>query len=455
MQFVQIMLDMVKSLRASAFVCAVAIFSYSQSSYGQIDLSQDDEFTKLSQLVELAITTHPSAQAKLAEIAGSVAGVDAAKWQYYPSLSVQAERNTTQASNSLSSAETSSIRVQQTLWAGGRLVAGTESAEFRRQAAQNALFETRNTIALRTLEAWQGWKTSLGRERAALLLIEQLDRLSGMMQRRVEQQVSPPIELQQLKIRVSQAKAELLTARSSQEIARQRILQWAGSDSLQLLAAPSKIKDKPLSGIDSRQNSLISSSHDTAMKLELAAKRASALLRSDAEIQAMRSDVKQKRAEQWPSVYARLDRQFNSGGLFSRKPENTVFVGLQYTLGAGLSLRSQIETAESKVLSQQNEREALQRQILETYRAEWREYQTTLERITLAMEVTGSNSAVIESYTRLFVAGRRSWLELLNALREANAADQLLSDLLAQQQASHFRLRVYLGELSWQTVVAP
>jgi outer membrane protein, adhesin transport system len=441
-------------LRSRLFLCLIAILSCSNSSYSQVALSKED-IAKLSQFIELAVTTHPSVQAKQAELAGTIAGVDAAKWQYYPSLSAQTERNTSQSNNPSSIANTSSIRLQQTLWAGGRLDAGRESAEFRKQSAQNALIETRNAIALRTLEAWQSWKTAQGREYVLLQLIEQLERLSGMMERRVEQQISPPIELQQLKIRVSQAKAELLTAKANQDIARQRLVQWAGSDALQLMGQTAILKDKPSSTLTKQHNTLTILPPETTQKLELAASRAPSMMRSEADIQATQSDVKQKRAEQWPTVYARAERQFNGGGLFSKKTENTLYFGLQYTLGSGLGLYSQIESAQSKVSALQSEREAQLRQTLETYKSEWRDYQTTAERITLALEVTNSNLALIDSYTRLFVAGRRSWLELLNALREANAADQLLSDLLVQQQASHVRLSVYLGELSWQSRPVP
>jgi outer membrane protein, adhesin transport system len=444
----------VMPLRSRILWCLIAILSCSDSSYSQVASSKED-IAKLSQFIELAVTTHPSVQAKQAELAGSIAGVDAAKWQYYPSLSAQTERNTSQSNNPASIANTSSIRLQQTLWAGGKLDAGRESAEFRKQSAQNALLETRNAVALRTLEAWQSWETALRREQVLRRLIEQLERLSGMMERRVEQQISPPVELQQIKIRVSQAKADLLTAKSNQDIARQRLMQWIGSDGLRLMAQPANTQDVSSPAASLQQNMITQWPPETAQKLDLAAQRSPSMMRSENDIQATQSDVKQKRAEQWPTVYARAERQFNSGGSLSQRGESKVSFGLQYTLGSGLSLYSQIESAQSKVSALQNEREAQLRQILETYRSEWRDYQTTAERISLALEVSNSNTALIDSYTRLFVAGRRSWLELLNALREANGADQLLSDLLIQQQASHVRLSVYLGELSWQSRPVP
>lgn len=425
--------------------------------HAQAEVLSHSDLSTLSQLVEMAVNTHPSVQAKVAELGGSAAVIDSAKWQYYPSFSVQSERNSNLSSNNSSGSRSTTLRLQQPLWQGGRLTGGVELAETKRQAAEQALRDTRDSIALKTLDAWQAWKISQGRQQLAAQLIEQLDRLNGMMERRVEQQVSPPIELQQLKTRLSQTQIELLSARSAQESSRQRLLQWAGANAAMLLvqAKPSS-RDTTATNISSSFD-LSAGQSDMSSKFEIAVNRAPGMMKAMAEIQAMEQEVALKQSEKWPSVYARLDRQFNkSDALFgNNRTENTASIGLQYTLGAGLSLRSQVDTLQAKVQALKNEHEALRRQLLETYQTEWRDYQTNLERTRLAQSTQTSHAALSESYSRLFIAGRRSWLDLLNAVREEYASEQTLSDLAVQVKSSQYRMQLYLGEMPWQTQIKP
>lgn len=401
----------------------------------------------LAQLLERAVSNHPSVQAKVAELGGSRATLEAAQWQAYPSLSVQTERGTNQSTAAQPPSTSTNLRLQQTLWSGGRIAAAVHNAEWKERAAQYALQDSRATVGLRTLEAWQSLLAAQGRQQASARLLVQLEQLNGMMARRIAQQISPAIDGELLRARLAQAQSEQLSAATAAEAARQRLVQWVGPEALALLAwdaAALNLADPlPLWPAD------------TLQQLQHAIERSPSLRRYDADTAAVREELHQRQAERWPTVYARIERQFNSHAPFLGKTvENTIYLGLQYSSGAGLSQRAQVAAAEARSQSLENERASLLRQLQESYASEWREYQATLARIGYAKSVQESNAALFESYTRLFVAGRRSWLELLNALREQNAADQNLTDLQAQQQASHGRLRLYLGAFAWQTEAA-
>ena len=57
---------------------------------------------------------------------------------------------------------------------------------------------------------------------------------------------------------------------------------------------------------------------------------------------------------------------------------------------------------------------------------------------------------VLASYDRLFVAGKRNWLDVLNAARELTQVETSLADVEALVVASYYRLRLHGGELPWQ-----
>jgi outer membrane protein, adhesin transport system len=436
--------------RCVALTCLLALgwgLTFTGASLAQGSLPPAGLQHSVAQLLERAVSSHPSVQAKVTELGAGRATLEAAQWQAYPSLSLQSERAGNSGNTALPANTSTNLRLQQTLWSGGRITAAVQNAEWKQRAAQYALQDVRTTVGLRTLEAWQGLLVAQGRQLASVRLLAQLEQLNGMMARRITQQISPAIDGQLLRARLAQAQSEQLSAATAAEAARQRLVQWVGPEALALMPSHAASLDlaEPLQPWPA----------DTAQQLQRAIDRSPSLRRYDADTAAVREELRQREAEQWPTVYARIERQFNSHApLLGKTVENTVYVGLQYSTGAGLSLRAQVAAAQARAHSLEDDRASLLRQLQENYTSEWREYQATLARIGYAQSVQDSNATLFESYTRLFVAGRRSWLELLNALREQNAADQSLTDLQAQQQASHARLRLYLGGFAWQTEAA-
>ncbi|MDI9335402.1 MAG: TolC family protein, partial [Cytophagales bacterium] len=400
--------------------------------------------------------------AKRYEVQGGQFGIDAAKWQYYPTPSLLTERAANETYKSFGVTTSSTLRIEQPLWSGGRLDAAAQSAAIKHEAARISVEETQWGIALHTLDAWQNLRLAQGRERAGAALILQLQNLSAMMERRVAQQVSPAIDAQLLQARLAQAKSDQRLAEAAIAAAKARLVQWAGEAALAAVAASSYTSpststvppaDKRLHSFASRQGAAVdvamSATRDAAIHADVA--RTPSLMRYEQEIRLAQQDIRLKQADQWPSVYARLDRQLSDyGSLGTKTAINTLYLGLQYSPGAGLAVRSEVLALGARLQSLESDRDTLIRQIKDTIASEWRDYEASSERIQMAMEVQSGNAELFESYTRLFVAGKRSWLELLNTLREQNSADIQLSDLAAQQEASYFRLRLYRADLAWQ-----
>ena len=72
-----------------------------------------------------------------------------------------------------------------------------------------------------------------------------------------------------------------------------------------------------------------------------------------------------------------------------------------------------------------------------------------VRKITLrAGEITAE---VFDSFARQFVIGRKSWLEVLNAVRESTQAQLAVADARAQQLAAALRLQLLTGALPVDT----
>ena len=81
---------------------------------------------RLEQLIASALTSHPSAQGQRALVQSAQAGVDSARWQFYPTPSVSIETANASATDPLYLGDNrvSTVRLQQPLWTGGRLTPG-------------------------------------------------------------------------------------------------------------------------------------------------------------------------------------------------------------------------------------------------------------------------------------------------------------------------------------------
>ena len=57
---------------------------------------------------------------------------------------------------------------------------------------------------------------------------------------------------------------------------------------------------------------------------------------------------------------------------------------------------------------------------------------------------------VVSSYRRQFIAGRKSWLEVLNAVREHSQYQAQLVEIQTSIIAAYYKLQVDFGLMSWQ-----
>lgn len=62
---------------------------------------------------------------------------------------------------------------------------------------------------------------------------------------------------------------------------------------------------------------------------------------------------------------------------------------------------------------------------------------------------------VFKSYARQYAIGRKSWMDVLNAVREATLAEFTLEDTRAQVIASGLRLRAQTGKLNLNEGLKP
>ncbi len=396
---------------------------------------------QLDLLMARAAQHYPSVLAAKAESRAAQEGIDAAKWQRYPTLSWQTEGNDDTGK------PTSSLRLQQPLWTAGKITAQIDQATYNSAAAQAHTQDVQAQIALRVLEAWQNSLSAGGKIRVFDQTLALLSRFEGLMQRRVAAQVSPAIDLEQVQARLLQSRADVKSLQAAQRIAAARLQQLMGAPVAEVAgtAVPSDLDQLDvLSSAAAQQHTqaLVPTPQDQ----KAAAAQNPSVRQAEQEARAARAQLDVVKAEAWPQLYARWQKSYGSD---NPDPAH-VFVGLQYTLGSGLSSRTQAKAAAYRAESLDMARESAQSQVIESLQTDWEDISNARERSPLLQASIQTAQAVLDSYERQFVAGRRGWLDVLNAARELHQAQLSAVENRVGLLGASVRWHVRMGLMSWQ-----
>lgn len=379
-------------------------------------------------LIAQAVRNHPTIAAARAELGAAQAEVAAARDQYWPTPSVQSLQDKGET--------TTVLTVQQPLWAGGRLDAGLGVAQSRANASQASIADAQYTLALRVTNAWAAWMQARGRAEALAGGVDLLNVYAESVRRRIEGGASGEVDSELVAARLAQTQGDLAAARSAERSALSRLSQMT-SQSLRTedLAMPaSAAAEPPLLAPDAL--------------LAQAVARSAAILRLEADIEAARHETDKKRAALWPTVALRAQHQRgNSAATGVAANDSRIMLVLDYTPGAGQSSGANIDAAEARLIGLRESLEAARRELAETVGTDYEEYLSSLDRKRALQRTLTASAEVLASYDRLFIAGKRGWLDVINAARELIQARTALADVEAQRIAARTRLRLHAGEL--------
>ena len=160
---------------------------------------------------------------------------------------------------------------------------------------------------------------------------------------------------------------------------------------------------------------------------------------AQAQVEQGFKQLEQKRKEAGPQVFARLER-----GIGSDATSNG-FVGVRYSFNAGGAQASNVAAVEAKVGALQSEADSIRLEVqdlIERDLGELNESSLRHENLSLAVQ---SSREIYESYVRQFVAGRKSWLDVMNALGTVASNEYALNESLITYAAALLRLKLYVA----------
>jgi adhesin transport system outer membrane protein len=164
-----------------------------------------------------------------------------------------------------------------------------------------------------------------------------------------------------------------------------------------------------------------------------------------------RAEVNEKRALLQPEVYVRLEHQQGNFTYANTAGVNRLFVGMTASTGAGLSLQHQLATLDLKQASTQQETEAAHRALLESIQSELLNINARQSKGETLHANLKSAQDIQGAWQRQFEAGRKSWIDVVNAVKETSQAELALIDNDIALQLSYWRLQVMaFGVMHWK-----
>ena len=383
--------------------------------------AQAQEAWTLDRVMREALTNHPLMQEKRAAQAAAKADLDGAKWQRYPTPSFEA--NTANHGGG-------TLRIDQPLWTGGRITANLDMAQAKLDVADALVRETGLDVANKVIAAVVEAVRQAQRRQYAEAGVHEHEKLLDMIQRRVTQEVSSNADQRLAASRLYGSRNDLSLSVQAWNNALVQVGQLVGQSV------------GSLSDVGLNPNGLKMPS-GVAEALSEALSRSARLRRLEHEERMAEAEIDTKRAAWWPQLVYRFERARAAQTMDSRS-----MLVLQAQPGAGLSASSGVDAALARRDAARQMRQMAERDINEQVAQLWNDWRASSERVLNATEARSMSADVAASYARQYTAGRKSWLDVLNAVRESTQSELAVVDAQAQSMLAAWKLRALMGALS-------
>lgn len=389
--------------------------------------------TEFRRVVNQVVENYPAVVTAKNQVNAAQADVDSVKWNYYPTPSIAYERADQKVIGVLNQTNTY-YRLQQPLWTAGRLTAQNEKALSQFQFTENALAEQKLSAALKWLQLWAEFQSASLKVNAYQDSERKHKDYVLQIERRAQEGYSARNDVQLSLSRLSSVHAEL---RQHQFNQRQALIKLE-----QMLK--NTLTQKDWKDIDDGwpKSSMAFRHWSPVLGRDLLADitdKHPSILKAMAAIQSAQADVALAQSRNMPEVYLRGEiRRGDVSGT-----EKAVYIGLSSSFGAGLSNFSAIAAAQAKVEASQNELEGRRMDVTETIQSDLQVFQSQSERVTQLEKTFENNRRYLESSERQFLAGRRTWQEIMNIAREEAQILAQIADAKAQAWLSHQRLQIF------------
>ncbi|MCP5397075.1 MAG: TolC family protein [Sphingomonadaceae bacterium] len=383
---------------------------------------------QLDRAASLAAATHPLVGGAQAEADALEAETRGARWARFPSLSAEALAATSGSNVADRDGLALNAALEQPIWYGGRISGEIDRAEANQLAGEGRVDAARQGIVFRVIQAYYDY--AMAEERLSVLRfsLRQHNELLASIGRRVEQEVSPRADLTLGRSRTAQVELDLATAEEMRDNARTRLLELTGGVVIDPVLPLPDVAD-------------LLPPEDLALAEAMACDPNLGVLTHLVTAAEAQSDI--ARAQLLPQLLLQLSQNEITGARAA--------LVLRMRLGPGGAQLASIESADARIKRALADYGDAERQVREQLRRDYIVVRAARARIDAGVLAADAADQIVESYRRQFIAGRRSWLDVMNAVREAASARLTASD--ARVMAAMGSARILARTCRWQPVM--
>lgn len=394
----------------------------------------------LLQLIETAQARHPSVQAQQLLASAADAGLAGARWQYYPTPSVTVQRSAVGSNDPLAAGDRliSTVGLSQPLWTWGRLEAGVDKAQAQRVMVQASQAEAMQQIALRVTQTYGEWRAAQQKSQAYSTGLQQQERLSEQVRRRIEEGQAATSDQALASGRQAAMRADLTQAELQARSALARLSVLVGQP-LQEAQLGEQVPQPWL--IQETLPGLLARLDDSAPSLA----------RLQAQVSVLEATVREQEARYKPELQARFEVQQGNATYPLPAAQHRAYLGVATQFGAGLSNQSAVQEALARRDSAQADWQTQRLALHEQANADHYQISAAASRRADLIQSLESATGVVQSWSRQYLAGRKTWQDLMNSVREEVQLRAQIADFDAAQLIASWRLALLTGLLATPT----
>lgn len=378
------------------------------------------------ELIAIASQTHPDVMSARARVRSAEAGVAASRAEFLP-----APQGSFDLSGGMSSA---SIGVGVPIYAGGRLDGGLEHAKALRLAADAGVAEARQQLGFSVVEAFYQWAVAVRSEQVKQRELSRLQERRGLIQRRIAAGASALSDDELVVSRIRQTQGDLAGYRANAASA---------------LAILSQLTGGVLTGGQLDLASQVPFLPDCNLLVSHGVIGAPGVTKAERQVDAARAAERTTRGGLLPTVSARVAytrTRYAPPDSAADRNDLRAYLSVSVAPGAGLGTLARARSAAADVDSAVETLGSLRRSLTARIEGQCAAREAAVALQGELGDARASTERVYESYSRLFVAGKRSWLDVINAAREVSSVDLALVQSEERVRAVTWTLLLLAGD---------
>lgn len=385
--------------------------------------------TKFEDLVKNGLEKHPSISMMNEAIKVANSAVDSAMWGFFttPSVDVSQKGSITQTT----------ARLDQPIWTGGKLTSAYDKAIAKKDEMHISLEESRYNLIDNFINVLQSYLVAKAQIEALNNGKNDLLKFVSMIERRVEAGNSSDVDISLLNSRISQIDSDLVAAKSKLELSKSQF---------EILSSM-KVDDIKL-GLDDKSNKflniedLISKMKENSVQIKIL----------EAQIKSAEFDVDSAKAKFMPNLSLRAEH--TKGNIYDStdlERQDLVYLTLSANTGAGLSMFSEVEGSRAKVLQLKFQQLTKEKELIELLVSENNAMVSAYQKSQSLQRTIVSSKSVLDSYNRLFIAGKKQWLDLVNASKELMQNNVELASQQALAKVLKYKIALRVGDINLES----